>query len=116
MNESSSSPEEKSKKDSQSKLENLENKVEKLDSKVEEALKLLHEIEVRVGGPSSENDYYEAENIADQEVDSSNKKFKKVLKVIDTIAILIIIFIILDGVFNGFAWMTGITNFITNLF
>jgi len=48
--------------------------------------------------------------------DDIKPKYKKVLKVIDILALVIIIFVIIDGVFNGFAIMTAIANFFTALF
>ena len=68
------------------------------------------------------------EEIAKLSISNSNKedndsdqqelkpKYKKILKIIDIIAFIIILFVIIDGVFNGFSWLYALSNFITGLF
>ena len=48
--------------------------------------------------------------------DDINPKYKKALKIIDILALIIIIFVIIDGVFNSFAIMTAIADFFNGLF
>lgn len=52
----------------------------------------------------------------DEKDDSEDFKYKKVLKTIDFIALTIILFVIVDGVFNKFGWLYAISEYITNLF
>ncbi len=52
----------------------------------------------------------------DEKDDSDDFKYKKVLKIVDFIALTIIFFVVVDGVFNKFGWLYAISEYITNLF
>lgn len=65
---------------------------------------------------------YQLENLNSKDVENDEKgdsedfKYKKVLKVVDFIALTIILFVIVDGVFNKFGWLYAISEYITNIF
>jgi len=104
----------KEKLNSDQKLADLIEKMEAYNEQLNQTRQDIESIKENIARLSKSIAESEDESITPKEKETPG--YKKALKIIDIIALIIILFIIVDGVFNQFNWLYVISQFITNLF
>jgi len=104
----------KEKLNSDQKLADLIEKMEAYNEQLNQTRQDIESIKENIARLSKSISESEDESIPTKEKETPG--YKKALKIIDIIALIIILFIIVDGVFNQFNWLYVISQFITNLF
>lgn len=104
----------KEKLNSDQKLADLIEKMEAYNEQLNQTRQDIVSIKENIASLSKSISEAEDESIPHKEKETPG--YKKALKIIDIIALIIILFIIVDGVFNQFNWLYVISQFITNLF
>lgn len=100
--------------DPKQKIDTLIEKVENFESKMDQSLNEIRLLKEEVG--TFRNELKNKNTQDNNSHKSENAKYKKILNIIDIIAMLVILFIIIDGVFNQFSWLYALSEYFSNLF
>ena len=95
--------------ESDNKIEALMTKIKENSNELEKARQDIAEIKETISN-------LETAPVESKANGTLKPKYKKVLKIIDIIAFIIIIFVIIDGVFNGFGMLYALSKLLSNLF